>query len=114
MKKKYGLICMAPDGKYQVEHNIFTKDKLFESIEDARKRSGDMGSRWYFYPYHFVVNSTLSTIVESPDGPLSFLAGEKIKQVQKMFKRASEKSDAEGMDIEEFEFFLAKNEAERE
>ena len=99
---------MAHDGKWQVEHNIFSDDKLFDSVEDAWKHSNDMGSRWFFFPYHFVVNSTLSTVVESPCDPLNFLARKRIKKVQKMFKKASEYPDAEGMEVDEFMFFLAE------
>lgn len=44
----YTTLCMAPDGE-------FITDGKFDTIEEAADNSADMGSRWFFYPFHFIV-----------------------------------------------------------
>lgn len=95
--KNYQLICMSFDGEYVKEfHN-------FESIQDAWSYSNDMGSRWYFYPFHFVVTESGKTIVDTPYG-FENLKGERVKYVSKCFKAASEKPENEGASVEGWEF----------
>ena len=36
----------------------------FSSVERAWEHSANMGSRWYFFPAHFVVTSSHTKIVE--------------------------------------------------
>ena len=52
----YKLIVVAPDGEYQTEGE-------FKTIEQARERSADMGSRWFFYPFHAILKG--EQVVES-------------------------------------------------
>jgi len=44
----YKIICMSFDGDYQ------TEKPEFDTIEEAWEYSNDLGSKWYFYPFHFV------------------------------------------------------------
>lgn len=83
---KYKLICMAFDGDYKEER------PLFDSIEDAWSYSNDLGSKWYFYPFHFVVTESGKTIRDSIS-ELSQYCGLRVKTVSNIFEMTS-KSDA--------------------
>jgi hypothetical protein len=48
-RNKYQVICMAFDGEYKREA------PMFDEIEDAWEYANDLGSKWYFYPFSFVV-----------------------------------------------------------
>ena len=69
----YKLICMSFDGDYVTEGE-------FKTIDDAWKRSEVMGSRWFFYPFHFVLTSSGKTIADSPYG-IEFLKGKRLSSV---------------------------------
>jgi hypothetical protein len=96
---KYKLICMSFDGEYQEEK------PEFNSLEDLAEYDNDLGSKWFFYPYHFAIKG--KTIANEPDYPLDFLKGKRLSTVSKMFNHCSKNKDAEGMDIESFSFFVA-------
>jgi len=95
----YKLICMAFDGDYQTER------PEFESVEDAREYSGDLGSKWYFYPFHFVVSASGKTIVDA-SFPLDVLKGKRVSTVAKLFENFAKEESAQGMDVEQFMFAL--------
>ena len=76
--KKYCLICMSFDGEY------ITEGSKFDSVQSAWDRSNDMGSRWHFYPFHFV--TTGKTIVDAPE-PMQHLIGKRVKTVQSHFAK---------------------------
>ena len=78
----FKLICMTFDGDYVTEGE-------FDSVQDAWERSEDMGSRWYFYPFHFVVSQSGKSIVDAPE-MLDRFKGKRIKTVRQEFKRLSE------------------------
>jgi hypothetical protein len=90
---KYQLICMSFDGEYQRER------PEFDTIEKAWEYENDLGSKWYFYPFHFVVSK--ETIRSSP-WPLDFLEGKRIKTASNLFEAHSNNPENEGMDAEEF------------
>jgi len=77
----YKLICMAYDGEYVTEHGTF------ETIDLAWEHSSRMGSKWYFYTFHFVVTESGKTII---DGGYHFhhLKGKRVKTVQRFFREA--------------------------
>ncbi len=61
----YKLLLLAPDGEYVMEGPC-------ETIEDCEDMSEDMGSRWIFYPFHFVIKdhgqlSMTQRIIRAPD-----------------------------------------------
>jgi hypothetical protein len=97
--KKYKLICMSFGGDYVTEHPVF------ETIDKAWEYSNDLGSKWYFYPFHFVVTESGKTVRDMVK-PLKQFKDMRIKTVKKMFKNASEREEAQGMDLEEFLFFV--------
>jgi len=90
---------MSFDGDYQTEENKWFDD----TIESIWKISNELGSRWYFYPFHFVC--TDKTIVDAPE-QLEFLKGKRIKTAQRLFKTVSEKPENEGCEAEEYIFKL--------
>jgi hypothetical protein len=72
------LVCIAADGEHVTECRDLSK---WECIE----RSVDMGSRWYFYPYHFVVSDSGLTVVDAPD-EYKDLVRKRLKTVKRLFK----------------------------
>lgn len=97
MAKKYQLICMAFDGAY------VTETPEFESIEDAWEYSNNLGSKWYFYPFHFVIKGV--TIKDTPD-QLRYFNNKRIKTIKKKFNQLSKKPELIGADVDDFMFAL--------
>ena len=96
--KHYNLICMSFDGDYVVA------GRDFENVDTAWEYSNDMGSTWYFYPFHFV--ATQKSIVDVPDSLFAWATRKRIKTIARIFKEHSEKPEIEGMDCDEFAFSL--------
>ena len=93
--KKYKLICMAFDGKYKEENPVF------DSIEKAWEYANDLRSKWFFYPFSFVVSESGKTVIDAGYG-LTHLEGKRVKTVQRIFKELSEKPEMEKANSEEF------------
>lgn len=89
----YQLIVMSFDGVYHREN------PEFETIQDAWDYSSDIGSKWYFYPFHFVVKN--HTIKDAPD-MLYFLKDKRIKTARKLFKTQSELEVNQNADVDSF------------
>lgn len=98
------LVCVTFCGAHVTEG-------YFESISAAWDRSIDMGSRWYFYPFHFVLKDLIgvsgdSVVVSAPDC-LKHYEGRDFREVQEVFKTlAAEPANAKAT-VEEFTFELA-------
>jgi hypothetical protein len=104
---EYQLICMSFDGEYVRDHK--------GSIEECRNASADMGSKWYFYPWHLVVTKGLyvkemyGCFVNTKTGePLlnKMFKGRKLSTVQSIFRqidRWCKANDITGMNSEEYE-----------
>lgn len=93
--KHYQIICMSFDGDYQRER------PEFETIDDAWEYSNDLGSKWFFYPFHFVVSG--NTIADAPE-PMEKLKRKQIKTVKKLFQQLSEEPEMQGVEADEFVF----------
>lgn len=88
--KTYNLICMSFDGS-------FVNDSTHTTIDSAENMSAEMGSKWYFYPFHFIVSG--STIKETGAGLINIethkpyleilFKGKRLKTVVKEFKKAN-------------------------
>ena len=89
------LICMGFDGEYQTER------PEFKTIEEAWEYSNNLGSKWYFYPFHFVVSNSCKTVVSPPDLVI-WAKGKRIKSVSKIFNIQSKFDRCQGMTSEEF------------
>lgn len=54
MSKRYRLLLISIDGEdFVVESN--TDRCGFNSVEDAIDFGANLGSKWYFYPFQFVI-----------------------------------------------------------
>jgi hypothetical protein len=109
---EYQLICMSFDGEYVTDHK--------GTIERCQNASSDMGSKWYFYPWHLIVTKGL--IVKEMYGCFinmktgePFLnimfKGRKLSTVQKVFQsidRWCKANDETGMSAEEYEDEIIK------
>jgi len=93
----YKLICMTFNGEY------ITERPEFESIEDAWDYSNNLGSKWFFFPFHFVIKD--KTIRDTPD-QLRYFNNKRIKTIVKIFNQLSKYPEMEGADIDTFMFTL--------
>ena len=96
---KYKLICMSFDGEYQTER------AEFDTIEAAWEYSNDLGSKWFFYPFHFVVSQSAKTVKDCPY-PLDAFIGSRVKTVATIFNANSTRDDMQNADPEYFAFNL--------
>ena len=94
MAKSYNLMAVSFDGETQLE-------RVNGSVMDCWDRSNDMGSRQYFYPFHFVVSE--KTVIGTPER-LSHYQGKRIKTLLKDFKNAYNKSIADDVQVDCYEF----------
>lgn len=88
----------SDDGDYKTER------EQFENIDDPWTYSGDLGSKWYFYPFHFVVNQA-DEVVGAPE-MMQHLEGMTIDDVAEHFREVSQSSDAQGVDAEAYAFMV--------
>jgi hypothetical protein len=93
------LICMSFDGEYQIER------PTFESIEKAWDYSNDLGSKWFFYPFHFVTTASGKTIKDTPE-TMRHLIGLRTKAVAQHFAQVAKTEDAQNVDAEAFAFLV--------
>lgn len=94
----YKLIVMAFDGDYQTER------PEFENTDDAWDYSGDLGSKWFFYPFHFVIDQAGE--VASAAELMNHLEGMTVEDVAEHFKEVAATPDAQGVDAEQFAFMV--------
>ena len=90
----YQLICMSFDGEK-------VKEGEFDTIERAWEHASDLGSKWYFFPFSFVLTASGKTIADSPDC-MDYLNGKRLSTVRNLFKRVCKMDDAQGMGVDEF------------
>ena len=100
----YQLICMAFDGDYVTER------PEFKSIDDAWEYSNNLGSKWFFFPFHFVIKNL--TIKDSPD-LLKHFNNKRIKTVSKSFAHLCQKPEMQGVDCDDFSIELNLQSNER-
>lgn len=94
----YKLIVMSFDGDYQTEPYEFVK------VQDAWDHAADIGSKWYFYPFGFVIDES-DIVVAAPD-LMTHLEGVSIDDVAAHFKEVSVTPDAQGVDAEAYAFMV--------
>lgn len=95
----YQLIVMSFDGEYR------TEGRDFPTVEAAWEHSDGVGSRWFFYPIHFVVSESGKTIIDYPAG-LEEFCRRRVSTVSKVFEELSTWEEAKGMDAEQFCWFV--------
>lgn len=94
----YKLIVMSFDGDYKTER------EEFENVDDAWSYAGDLGSKWYFYPFHFVVDQAGEVVAACE--PMTHLEGATIEDIAEHFREVSQSPDAEGVDAEAYAFMV--------
>lgn len=100
--RQHLLVCMSFDGDCQFE---YPNDN---SVDGCWDYNDDMGSRWYFYPFRFVVIGN-SNIVKSAPEKAKWLEGKRLSTVVRMFKAMSEKlSEDCKCGIDEYMYLLWK------
>ena len=88
------LICMAFDGAW-------VREGVFDTIEQAWERASDLGSKWYFYPFPFVLTESGKTIADSPDC-MEIFNGKRFTTVLNFFNRVCKMEEAQGLGVDEF------------
>lgn len=94
----YQLIVMTFDGNYK------TEPPEFENTDDAWTYANNLGSKWYFYPFRFVVNQA-GEIADAPE-PMRHLEGMTVQDVASHFREISESPEASGVDVEVYAFMV--------
>lgn len=94
----YKLIVMSFDGDYK------TESPEFENTDDAWDYAADLGSKWFFYPFCFVLNQA-GEVAAAPE-LMEHLEGLTLEDLQAHFKEVSETPDAQGVDAEQFAFMV--------
>jgi hypothetical protein len=64
-----------------------------------------MGTRWYFYPFHFVTTGSGKTVRATPE-LLEHLNDVRVKQVAQHFAEVSATPEAQNADAESFAFMV--------
>jgi hypothetical protein len=95
---------MAFDGEYKTEDN---HGKGFETVGKAWECFDAMGSRWYFYPFPFVVSASGKTVVVS-GWRLKEWDGHRVSTLQEAFKKASQLEDTKGLSVEDYIPFVTE------
>lgn len=95
------VICMSFDGTFKTERPIFTE------VADALEYASDLGSKWYFYPWHFIVSDSTKTIVHSPHGMAAW-DGKRTATVVKAFNAlyTKMKEAKEEAGVDKYHFML--------
>jgi len=91
---------MSFDGDTQLER------QECKTLADVWDHSSKIGSKWYFYPFHFAVTDTGKTIKDAPH-PLQYLNGRRVATVSREFARAAKLPEAQSMDCDDFAFLVA-------
>lgn len=92
---KYKVMVMAFDGDIKIER------PEFDTVDDAAGYANNLGSKWWFFPFEFIITETEKTVVKAPDR-LEFLEDKRIKTVQKLFNQIATDPEMEGADVDEF------------
>ena len=105
--KTYELRCMSFDGEYVTDHK--------GTLEECQNASTDMGSKWFFYPWH-VITTSKGFIKEacgclynmSTHEPIlgEMFNGRYFKTMQDRFRKVSKDFEDQELDMESFESFV--------
>ncbi len=89
------VICMSFDGEFQTDR------PSFDSTSDAWDYANNLGSKWYFYPFVFVVSESGKTVIDSADG-LGFFNGRRVSTVARVIREAAAKPENQKIGLDEF------------
>lgn len=86
---------MSFDGEFKTER------PEFDSIKEAWEYSNNLGSKWYFYPFHFITTQSGKTIRSCPNN-LETFDNLRVKTVKEIFNRISKIDEAQGVSAERY------------
>jgi hypothetical protein len=86
---------MSFDGDTQFERPVF------DNTEDAWKYDSDIGSKWYFYPFRFLVSVSRKTILDTCTN-MEWAVGKRVQTIKKIFKDLSEDPEMIDVGVDEF------------
>lgn len=105
MRNEFTLICMSFDGQY-------VTDSTHNTIEDAENASADIGSKWFFYPFHFIISG--KTVKETGEGLINMATkkgylemmfkGKRLQTVVNAFIKANNYCTANEMEVDSLQF----------
>ena len=94
--KTYNLMLVSFDGAKVIE-------RVSGTIDECWDHCNDLGSKWYFYPFSFVVSE--KTIIDTCEN-LEHFKGLRIKTVLKRFATVFESTKDLELDAEQYLFEL--------
>ena len=99
------LLVMSFDGDTQLE------EPAFNDVTIAWEYADYIGSKWFFYPFYFIVSNSGHTIKDA-SFPLDRFVGKRVKTVKKIFDKAYKKLEESGevVEPEEYAFIVTDNE----
>lgn len=96
---------MSFDGK-------FVTDSEHETLEQAENASANMGSKWFFYPFHFIISG--KTVKETGEGLVNMrtkeaympkmFKGKRLQTVVKEFEKANNYCTANDIEADCYDF----------
>ena len=90
------VMCMSFDGDSQLEK------PSFESTDEAWEYANDLGCKWFFYPFCFVVTDSGKTVVDAPDMLDDIFNGRRVASVKRAMYALSRRPDMENADCDIF------------
>jgi len=82
----------------------YNEPEQFENTDDAWTYASELGSKWFFYPFHFVVNQA-GEVVSAPS-PMEHMEGATVEDVAAHFREVSEGLKGLEVDAEAFVFMV--------
>jgi|GEM_PF-1566887 len=89
-RQKYQACFMAFDGDTQIEGHFDTIDKAWEYLCDS-------GSRWYFYPFEFVVTEN-QTVVDASEKS-GWAIRRRLSTVSRVFREVSKLPETQDLGV---------------
>lgn len=100
VKSMYKLWVMSFDGDTIL-------DGTGKTVEELIHRSADMGSKWFFYPFHII--TTERGMIKDLYGANKQFQGRYLKTIKQIWHDFSKRNETEGMDAESFLIHIKLN-----
>jgi len=94
-KKMYQALLIAPDGEYVFDYRAKTVEEVVEQLCDR-------GSKWFFYPFEFVVKCPAKARSRIISSPVPTLEGKSIANVIMAFKDTFKKHKEPSIELDSF------------
>lgn len=97
-KKDYHVIVMGFEG------SIIRERPDFKTIEEAVEYSNCLGSKWFFYPFVFIVKG--KTIRDAPFPITEAVVGRRLKTIAHLFLKTSKEEVTENMNADQYLYYI--------